>query len=465
PVTEGHPAPGGHQETVAHPGSVTHLGSAQHGSVVPQGSEGHQETRAHPGSVATRGSSMASWTSTVSQDHRETTAHLGPVTHLGSPEAHPGSVANQNFVGNQDHPEPGAGGGSVVLLDSKISPGSEEHLGTRLSHVPVTHPVSVTTQDHLEMKVHQKSRGSVGNQDHPEPNTDIPSDSKVNQGSVARLDLRGHQDLAPSQVSEDPREPKVTQGPAANQQTKANQSPAAPVEDEVSEDPVVCLDLRLHQAPAATRAPEDPRDPRDHPDPRADRAPTALTDWKFHQAPVAERSPADPQETEVKHSPRHLRVPRAEGGCTECHQPRAPTWATPAPRPCARAPLGAHLGLVLLTLGSLLLPCARGSALEFGGAPGQWARYGRWAPGAGGQQLSFRLKTNVTRALLLYLDDGGNCDFLELLVAEGRLRLRFAIACAEPATLEPPAPVSDGRWHAVLLTRHARHAALAVDGE
>ncbi|NWR40365.1 NR3AA protein, partial [Tachuris rubrigastra] len=125
---------------------------------------------------------------------------------------------------------------------------------------------------------------------------------------------------------------------------------------------------------------------------------------------------------------------------------------------------GTHLGLVLLTLGSLVLPCAWGSALEFGGAPGQWARYGRWAPGAGGQ-LSFRLKTNVTRALLLYLDDGGNCDFLELLVAEGRLRLRFAIACAEPATLEPPAPVSDGRWHAVLLTRHARHAALAVDGE
>uniref|UniRef100_A0A8C5IE88 NRX2A protein n=1 Tax=Junco hyemalis TaxID=40217 RepID=A0A8C5IE88_JUNHY len=155
-----------------------------------------------------------------------------------------------------------------------------------------------------------------------------------------------------------------------------------------------------------------------------------------------------------------------KGRClgTECHQPLVPTWATPAPCPRAQIPSGARLGLVLLTLGSLLLPCARASALEFGGAPGQWARYGRWAPGAGGQ-LSFRFKTNVTRALLLYLDDGGNCDFLELLVAEGRLRLRFAIACAEPATLEPPAPVSDGRWHAVLLTRQARHAALAVDGE
>uniref|UniRef100_A0A8V5GBL8 Uncharacterized protein n=1 Tax=Melopsittacus undulatus TaxID=13146 RepID=A0A8V5GBL8_MELUD len=121
-------------------------------------------------------------------------------------------------------------------------------------------------------------------------------------------------------------------------------------------------------------------------------------------------------------------------------------------------------GLVLLTLGSLLLPVSSGAALEFGGAPGQWARYGRWAPGAGAQ-LSFSLKTNITRALLLYLDDGGNCDFLELLVAEGRLRLRFAIACAEPATVQPPALVSDGRWHMVLLTRNARETALAVDGD
>ncbi|NWT18527.1 NRX2A protein, partial [Vireo altiloquus] len=445
PVAEGHLAPGGHQETKAHPGSVTHLDPrAQHGSVGTPGSEGHQETEAHPSSVATRGS-MASWASTDSQDHGETKAHLGSQDHLET-EAHLGSVGNQD---PQGHSEPGAEGGSVVLLGSKISQGSEEHLGTRVSQLPVTHLASVPTQDHLEMKVPQESvasRGSVGNQDHPEPNVNIPLDSKVNQGSLACLDLQGHQDPAPSQASEDPREPKVTRGLLANQKTKVNQSPAAPVEAKVSQDPMVCLDLRVHQAPEDPQDPKANQDPMDHPETEADQAPWALTDWKVHQAPMAEHSPADPQETKVKHSPLDLRVPRdamGEGSCTarpgtECHQPHVPTWATPAPRPCARVPSGARLGLVLMTLGSLLLPCAQGSALEFGGAPGQWARYGRWAPGAGGQ-LSFRLKTNVTRALLLYLDDGGNCDFLELLVAEGRLRLRFAIACAEPATLEPPA--------------------------
>ncbi|KAG7465238.1 hypothetical protein MATL_G00174200 [Megalops atlanticus] len=104
------------------------------------------------------------------------------------------------------------------------------------------------------------------------------------------------------------------------------------------------------------------------------------------------------------------------------------------------------------------------SALEFGGAPGQWARYGRWEAGSGGE-LSFSLKTNVSKALVLYLDDGGNCDFLELLIAGGRLQLRFAIHCAEPATVHMETPVNDDRWHMVLLTRNYRETMLVVDSE
>ncbi|XP_036379307.1 neurexin 2a isoform X3 [Megalops cyprinoides] len=107
---------------------------------------------------------------------------------------------------------------------------------------------------------------------------------------------------------------------------------------------------------------------------------------------------------------------------------------------------------------------AAAAALEFSGTPGQWARYGRWDAGSGGE-LSFSMKTNVSRALVLYLDDGGNCDFLELLIAGGRLQLRFAIHCAEPATLHMETPVSDERWHMVLLTRNYRETALLVDSE
>ncbi|XP_053515082.1 neurexin-2-beta isoform X13 [Artibeus jamaicensis] len=114
----------------------------------------------------------------------------------------------------------------------------------------------------------------------------------------------------------------------------------------------------------------------------------------------------------------------------------------------------------------LLLMLAVGAGgLEFGGGPGQWARYARWAGAASSGELSFSLRTNATRALLLYLDDGGDCDFLELLLVDGRLRLRFTLSCAEPATLQLDTPVADDRWHMVLLTRDARRTALAVDGE
>ncbi|XP_021120317.1 neurexin-2-beta isoform X35 [Heterocephalus glaber] len=108
---------------------------------------------------------------------------------------------------------------------------------------------------------------------------------------------------------------------------------------------------------------------------------------------------------------------------------------------------------------------AGAGGLEFGGGPGQWARYARWAGAASSGELSFSLRTNTTRALLLYLDDGGDCDFLELLLVDGRLRLRFTLSCAEPATLQLDTPVADDRWHMVLLTRDARRTALAVDGE
>ncbi|XP_023821624.1 neurexin-2 isoform X6 [Oryzias latipes] len=102
--------------------------------------------------------------------------------------------------------------------------------------------------------------------------------------------------------------------------------------------------------------------------------------------------------------------------------------------------------------------------LEFGGAPGQFARYGRWEAGSMGE-LSFSLKTNISQALVLYLDDGGNCDFLELLIADGRLQLRFAIHCAEPAILHMETSVNDDHWHMVLLTRNLRETLLMVDGE
>lgn len=106
----------------------------------------------------------------------------------------------------------------------------------------------------------------------------------------------------------------------------------------------------------------------------------------------------------------------------------------------------------------------RGIALEYEGVPGQWTRYGQWDARATGE-LSFILKTNVSKALVLYLDDGGNCDFLELLIAEGRLQMRFTIHCADPASLHTETRINDLRWHRILLSRNYRETKLVVDNE
>uniref|UniRef100_A0A9J7X8A6 Neurexin-2-like n=1 Tax=Cyprinus carpio carpio TaxID=630221 RepID=A0A9J7X8A6_CYPCA len=124
---------------------------------------------------------------------------------------------------------------------------------------------------------------------------------------------------------------------------------------------------------------------------------------------------------------------------------------------------GAKISWASVWLG-LMVGIAVTAALEFDGLPGQWVRYGPWEAGATGE-LSFTMKTNISKAVVLYLDDGGNCDFLELLINDGRLQLRFAIHCGEPASLHMETHVSDERWHRVLLTRNYRETMLAMDGE
>uniref|UniRef100_A0A8D2ZSK4 Neurexin-1a-like n=1 Tax=Scophthalmus maximus TaxID=52904 RepID=A0A8D2ZSK4_SCOMX len=107
--------------------------------------------------------------------------------------------------------------------------------------------------------------------------------------------------------------------------------------------------------------------------------------------------------------------------------------------------------------------CAQGEVLEFGGVSSQWGRFPVWNACCE-SVLSFSLRTHSQEGLLLYLDDEGFCDFLELLLLHGHLHLRFSIFCAEPAELQSGVAVSDGRWHAVRVKRDWRNTSLEVDG-
>ncbi|XP_062298666.1 neurexin 1a isoform X1 [Scomber scombrus] len=117
------------------------------------------------------------------------------------------------------------------------------------------------------------------------------------------------------------------------------------------------------------------------------------------------------------------------------------------------------LGMCLCSVGGQ----AQGEVLEFGGVSSQWGRFPVWNACCE-SVLSFSLRTHSQEGLLLYLDDEGFCDFLELLLLHGHLRLRFSIFCAEPAELQSGVAVSDGHWHAVRVKRDWRNTTLEVDG-
>ncbi|KAJ8274826.1 hypothetical protein COCON_G00094510 [Conger conger] len=102
-------------------------------------------------------------------------------------------------------------------------------------------------------------------------------------------------------------------------------------------------------------------------------------------------------------------------------------------------------------------------SLEFSGAPGQWARFRRWDASTR-SDLSFQVKTQASSALLLYLDDGGYCDFLLLAVSDGKLQLRFSVDCAE-TTVVSDRRVNDSNWHFVTISRSNLRTALRLDSE
>uniref|UniRef100_A0A8C3VTB3 Neurexin 3 n=1 Tax=Catagonus wagneri TaxID=51154 RepID=A0A8C3VTB3_9CETA len=115
---------------------------------------------------------------------------------------------------------------------------------------------------------------------------------------------------------------------------------------------------------------------------------------------------------------------------------------------------------VSVLLGSLLGLCL---GLEFMGLPNQWARYLRWDASTR-SDLSFQLKTNVSTGLLLYLDDGGVCDFLCLSLVDGRVRLRFSMDCAETEVLSNK-QVNDSSWHFLMVSRDHLRTVLVLDGD
>uniref|UniRef100_A0A671T6L7 Neurexin-1a-like n=1 Tax=Sinocyclocheilus anshuiensis TaxID=1608454 RepID=A0A671T6L7_9TELE len=121
---------------------------------------------------------------------------------------------------------------------------------------------------------------------------------------------------------------------------------------------------------------------------------------------------------------------------------------------------GAHL----LWIGLVVCAVEAGASLRFTGAEGQWASFPMWNACCE-SEMSFSMKTKNLKGLLVYFDDEGFCNFLELHIHEGKLGLRFSIFCAEPASVLSDAVINDNQWHEVTIRRNFRNTTLIVDKE
>ncbi|XP_059422824.1 neurexin-1a-like isoform X2 [Carassius carassius] len=118
----------------------------------------------------------------------------------------------------------------------------------------------------------------------------------------------------------------------------------------------------------------------------------------------------------------------------------------------------------LLWIGLVVCAVEAGASLWFTGAEEQWASFPMWNACCE-SEMSFSMKTKNLKGLLVYLDDEGFCDFLELHIQEGKLRLRFSIFCAQPASILSDVVISDNQWHEVTIKRNFRNTTLIVDKE
>lgn len=104
------------------------------------------------------------------------------------------------------------------------------------------------------------------------------------------------------------------------------------------------------------------------------------------------------------------------------------------------------------------------ASLKFSGSEGQWVAFPMWNACCE-SEMSFNMKTKSSQGLLVYFDDEGFCDFLELMMNSGRLSLRFSIFCAEPVTVFSDVEVNDDQWHSIFIKRNFRNTTLIVDSE
>ncbi|XP_077521803.1 neurexin 1 [Amblyomma americanum] len=113
------------------------------------------------------------------------------------------------------------------------------------------------------------------------------------------------------------------------------------------------------------------------------------------------------------------------------------------------------------------------SAVVLEGSSSSYAQLRRWQAGPQAT-LSLDFQTQEPSGLLLYADDGGHGDFVELKLVEGTLRLRLSLSYGgsrpppedeAPFLLSAGRNLHDGAWHRAELLRNGAETRLRVDDQ
>lgn len=107
-------------------------------------------------------------------------------------------------------------------------------------------------------------------------------------------------------------------------------------------------------------------------------------------------------------------------------------------------------------------PSQKGKSLTFEGSQ-SYAFYENWKPlPRGALQLDF--KTGKRDAFLLYMDDIGQREFIDLFLVNGSVRLRLTAGQCERATTFVYGMFHDYQWHRVRIDVQEDQTILKVDG-
>ena len=119
---------------------------------------------------------------------------------------------------------------------------------------------------------------------------------------------------------------------------------------------------------------------------------------------------------------------------------------------------------ILLVLSYLVL---RAQGIYLQGPPrNSYARFPPW-DACVNASISFEFKTTQEEGLLMYVDDGGRFDFMEVTQRSGSVTLKLNIVDGREGSVEIQVEnnVNNGRWHRVEILRNRMETTLVVDGD